>query len=158
MKPRRAALNRRTQLARTPLRRGKELRRVAAAKRTVTRQRRQADTGPGEETRTVLWSRAAGCCEVCGNPIRPGVWPGFSRHHRLPRGRGGTNHLSNLLLLCGTGTTGCHGLIETQRALAYHHGWLVHTGEDPASIPVTLHQQSTPMYLTDDGHYAGGCP
>lgn len=54
----------------------------------------------------------------------------FSVHHRKPRGMGGTKDpLScdprNLVLLCGTGTTGCHGEIESNRAEALATGWLL---------------------------------
>lgn len=42
-----------------------------------------------------------------------------SVQHRRAQGAGGTsleatNFLDNLLLICGTGTTGCHGWMETQ--------------------------------------------
>lgn len=151
-------LARRTELARTPLRRKTAMQRVAKAKRTVERQRKRYDTGPDQATRVALWERANGRCEVCGLPIAMDRWPGYSRHHRLPRGRGGHNRLSNLLLLCGTGTTGCHGLIESQRALAYGNGWLVHTGDEPTEIPVELAKHLEAMYLTDDGDYAPGAP
>jgi hypothetical protein len=134
------------------------MQRVAKAKRTVRKQRRRYDTGPDAAMKARLWERAMGRCEVCGMPVAPDRWPGFSRHHRLPRGRGGENRLSNLLLLCGSGTTGCHGLLESQRVLAYANGWLVHTGEDPAGIPVDLAAHGQPLYLTDDGDYAEGSP
>ena len=46
-----------------------------------------------------------------------------SVQHRRARGAGGTSleathFLDNLLLLCGTGTTGCHGWVETQERAA----------------------------------------
>lgn len=42
---------------------------------------------------------------------------------------------SNLLVICGSGTTGCHGYVESHRAEAYQNGWLVKRGFDPASVP-----------------------
>jgi hypothetical protein len=53
-----------------------------------------------------------------------------SLHHRLPRRMGGTSDprsydSRNLVLVCGTGTTGCHGEIESYRALSYDTGWLI---------------------------------
>lgn len=36
-----------------------------------------------------------------------------SVHHRLPRSRGGTHDLANLVALCGDGTRGCHGWAES---------------------------------------------
>ena len=40
------------------------------------------------------------------------------------------------LQLCGSGTTGCHGWVHAHPARAYRLGYLVHTGKDPATIPV----------------------
>ena len=62
------------------------------------------------------------------------------------------NSPANLLLLCGTGTSGCHGLVETQRALAVEHGWLVPRPTDPASVPVLLFFGDR-VYLTPNGTY-----
>lgn len=45
-------------------------------------------------------------CVVCGDSASP------SQHHVLPRGQGGDDDDANLVTLCGSGTTGCHGLIE----------------------------------------------
>lgn len=58
-----------------------------------------------------------------------------SVHHRLPRRMGGTrnpriNDPRNLILLCGTGTTGCHGWVETHRLTASVDGWLLGTLDD----------------------------
>lgn len=64
-------------------------------------------------------------------------------HHRLPRGMGGSNskagrarteRASNLVVLCGSGTTGCHGWVEANRHAAYLSGWLVHREDDPATV------------------------
>ena len=102
--------------------------------------------------------------ELCGVPVamidddgRTTPIAAYSIHHRQPRGMGGTddpaaNSPANLLLLCGTGTTGCHGLVETQRALAVEHGWLVPHSTDPASVPVLLFFGDR-VYLTTDGRY-----
>ena len=43
----------------------------------------------------------------CGKPSATG-------HHVVARGRGGDDVLANILPLCGSGTTGCHGLIENE--------------------------------------------
>ena len=58
-----------------------------------------------------------------------------SVHHRKPRGMGGTsdlrcNDIRNLVLLCGTGTTGCHGWVESNRASAREDGWLIASFDD----------------------------
>lgn len=159
---RRTALARRTELARTPLRRKKVATRVAAAKRRVERQRRQRDTGPDQATKALLWERAKGRCEICGRDVNGAP---FSRHHRRPRGMGGTtvdwiNDITNLLLLCGSATSpnGCHRMVESDRARAIEAGWLVPMGYQPAEVPVYIRPEISmhAVYLTTDGRYAEG--
>lgn len=81
----------------------------------------------------------------------------MSVHHRRPRRMGGTtdpavNTPANLAILCGSGTTGCHGEIESRRTDAYADGWLLHAGQDPVDVPVRL--RGGPMiFLTADGGY-----
>lgn len=41
----------------------------------------------------------------CGKPSATG-------HHVIARGKGGDDVLANIVPHCGSGTTGCHGLIE----------------------------------------------
>jgi len=57
-------------------------------------------------------------------------WGPLSTQHRVARGMGGTRWLginlpSNLLTLCGSGTTGCHGWVESHPEWAQAHGWSV---------------------------------
>lgn len=66
-----------------------------------------------------------------------------SRHHRVPRGMGGSDDpdqhsLDRLLLLCGDGVAFCHGWVESYRERARARGLLVNRDEDPASVPVEL--------------------
>jgi hypothetical protein len=49
-----------------------------------------------------------------------------------------TNSPSNVLLLCGSGTTGCHGWVESHRAEAYDLGLLVHKWQRPDDVPAKL--------------------
>jgi hypothetical protein len=72
---------------------------------------------------------------VCWTPLFV-----FNLHHRRPRGMGGSkdpriNDPANLLALCGSGTTGCHGLIESYRERSYEHGWLLRHGWDAELTP-----------------------
>jgi hypothetical protein len=48
------------------------------------------------------------------------------------------NGYDNLVTLCGSGTTGCHGWVEKNRRIAYALGWLVPSWADPTSWPIRL--------------------
>ena len=68
-----------------------------------------------------LVDRAEGRCELrhlftCAGQLH--------RHHRLRRSHGGTNELSNLLLVCDRH----HRYIHAEPAIAYAQGWLVRSG------------------------------
>jgi hypothetical protein len=109
-------------------------------------------TGPSRATRAEVMLRAGNCCERCGVPVAD--VPG-SVHHRQARGMGGTkdpttNAAPNLALLCGTGTTGCHGHIESERTEAKKDGWLVSKWEDPETVP--LRDIYGHRFLFDEGH------
>ncbi|WP_300733750.1 hypothetical protein [Pseudomonas sp.] len=99
---------------------------------------------PGEVVR-LMWGRAFASCESCGRGL---VWERrgwqWSAHHRDPRGMGGSSDpalgaASNGLILCGHGTSGCHGLVESRRAAALAAGLLVGPGARAADVPVTLY-------------------
>ena len=86
-------------------------------------------------TRPEVLARANYVCELCYGPLAQ-----MSLHHRRPRGMGGTkapwiHDHENLLALCGSGTTGCHGYVESRRADAYEFGWLVRSGMTPHTTP-----------------------
>src|SRR5215207_9270908 len=95
-------------------------------------------------------------CQRCGRNI---VDFPSSLHHRIPRQMGGSkssagsavvDRVAGLVRICGTGTTGCHGTVESYRAEAYETGWLVHRNEDPSSIPL-MRLDGTEFFLTDEG-------
>jgi hypothetical protein len=143
-------LSRKTPLtAKTPLRnrvglsRGTRLSSGRISKGTkrselVERKPAPKDTGPTRQVRHTVKARAAMCCERCSVPVA--AMP-HEVHHRRPRGAGGssrpdTNLPSNLVLLCGTSTSGCHGFCESERDAAREEGFLVRQGADPALQPV----------------------
>lgn len=127
---------------------------------TLRSKRRKSSTRPApafrlEESRQVVLERALWRCEagiVCDEVElfgRP-----YSVHHRRPRGMGGTrrdetNAPANLLALCGTGTTGCHGWIESNRSSALDAGFLLTQTAEPTSEPVL--RRGVAVYLTNDG-------
>lgn len=105
-----------------------------------------------ERARRIIIERAGRCCERCGRYAEGG-----SIHHRTPRGMGGSRDplistVPNGVLLCGSGTSGCHGWVETHRAEARADGWLVPRGVDPATVPVR-HVHFGLVYLDPDGMY-----
>jgi hypothetical protein len=93
-----------------------------------------------QATMALLQGRSGGRCECCGALAT-------NTHHRRPRGMGGsrdprTNQASNLVRLCGSGTTGCHGAIESNRDHFRDMGFLVRQGVDPAAVPILLRRPS----------------
>lgn len=78
---------------------------------------------------------------------------GWSIQHRKKRSVGGGSGLSNLLTLCGSGTTGCHGWCETWPQKAEEVGWAVPSWADPARWPVRHHLHGW-VLLDDAGLWA----
>lgn len=111
------------------------LRRTAMKRATVR------GSGIPADVRQAVLLRDEGICQRCG------AWCAnvpSSVHHRLPRRMGGRSGLAliasydmaNLVLLCGSGTTGCHSDVEHDRNQARDDGWLVYETEDPAAVPI----------------------
>ena len=125
-------------------------------RRKTRRSPRPTPTFRLEQSRQIVLERAFWRCEVaitCGGVELFGRL--YSVHHRRPRGMGGsrqddTSSPSNLLAVCGSGTTGCHGWIESNRAHAIDAGWLLLQTSTPAIEPV-LYRDGTAVYLTPDG-------
>lgn len=91
----------------------------------------------GDEVRFAVFSRANYRCEKC---YGMGDTFGWSVHHRVPRRMGGSRdanlHLpANLILLCGSGVTGCHGWVESNRDKARNYGFLLYRVESAQEIP-----------------------
>lgn len=63
----------------------------------------------------------------------------------------GINLPSNLLTLCGSGTTGCHGWIEHHPTYAEDHGWSVRQHERLTVAAVPVWTWRGWQYLEDDG-------
>jgi hypothetical protein len=96
------------------------------------------DTGPSDETRQLVIARDAETCQWCGKPIRDHGF-GYSLQHRVARGMGGTsdpaiNSPANLVLVGGSGTTDCHGYIESHPNEARERGFRVDRDTDPADV------------------------
>lgn len=103
--------------------------------------------------------RDLGCCARCGRHVahleRGVAW---SVHHRRPRGMGGAgadwiNRAANGLVLCGSGTTGCHGWVEKHRDRARELGFLVPRGVLRADEVSIVHAVLGHVLLTDEGGF-----
>ncbi|WP_116044013.1 HNH endonuclease [Amycolatopsis palatopharyngis] len=96
-----------------------------------------------KKCRSLVERRSNGLCEICGQHV------GETMHHRKREGQGGPWLPSNVLYLCGDGTTGHHGMVTNTRAVYYQAGWCVESWEDPHKRAVLLHHGF--VWLTDDG-------
>lgn len=105
----------------------------------------------------VVEERDYRCCAWCGRPITGTRSVDWSLHHRRPRGMGGdrrpeTHGAANQILLHGSGTTACHGLVESSRALSFERGFLVpKNGVQTPSQFAIEHAVHGLCYLRDDG-------
>jgi hypothetical protein len=96
--------------------------------------------------RDLLYLRSERMCERCG--LRPAT----NAHHRRAAGR--VWDVWNLLDLCGSGTTGCHGFVTCgEVALAKRYGWVVRREHDPLWTPALIATRHGLRwcYLTRDG-------
>lgn len=104
------------------------------------------------KVRAALHERAQHCCERCG------LHGATNAHHRRNQSQGGPDTLSNLMLLCGSGTTRCHGFVTQNPAFAMALGWTVPRSPvlEPADVAVwrfdlTVGRQVL-VKLDDDGN------
>jgi hypothetical protein len=112
---------------------------------------------PSLDTVARVLARAGWGCERCGVDLQGARGSGWSIHHRRPRGMGGTrrpdtNSPANLLAVCGSGNTACHGEIESNRAHAQENGWLVPQVLNPAEVAVLICGERW-RYLNELGDY-----
>ena len=99
------------------------------------------NTGPDAATVALVFARDDSRCARCGQAITGIRGLDWSVQHRRARGAGGTrredtNSPAALILLCGSGTTLCHGHVERFRVEAREFGWAVRQSDDPAVMPV----------------------
>lgn len=111
-------------------------------------------SGPTKEVRRLVIARDLNRCQWCGRHVRTDSgW--YSLQHRRARGMGGskdkaTNQPANLILVHGTGTTECHGFIESQPAQAIGRGFRIAAAADPAKVPY-MDWTGREWMLTNDG-------
>jgi hypothetical protein len=150
--------------ARTPLVRKKPMprqsrrrRREVAAEAGVLSAQPRRTPAPRrftEATRRLIYARDEKCCVRCGIYIPSAPWSG-SAQHRCARGMGGTTvawrqRPANGILLCGSGTTGCHGWVEAHGRAAEACGWRLEHGELTADRWPVLYASLGEIRLLDD--------
>lgn len=99
--------------------------------------------------RAKLYERAQRQCEI----VIPGICLRYANnaHHRKNQGQGGDDRLSNLLLACGSGTTGCHGWVTEHPGISKREkGWSIWRSDFALDVPVLYRGQWA--RLSDDGH------
>lgn len=98
---------------------------------------------------SIVRERAGGRCEAAIDNVCLGEHD--TTHHRRKPGR--ISVPSNLLAVCGDGTIGCHGWIESHPEWAMEEGlWVSHT-EDPATVSAHMRWENLRSWyvLEDDG-------
>lgn len=116
----------------------------------MTTAKRRQSTKRMHEGRVALEERCNGLCEKCGRPLPVGDG-GYRAedHHRKLRTRQGSDGLSNRMLV----HSGCHnqhrGSIHDNPNEATEAGWMVHSWDDPADIPLLY--MGRRALLADDG-------
>lgn len=88
------------------------------------------NTNPRSGTVRQVRERDQWACAKCGAALYRHLRYPLSTQHRVARGMGGTrwpgiNRPGNLITLCGSGTTGCHGWIEAHPDWSQAHGYSV---------------------------------
>jgi 5-methylcytosine-specific restriction endonuclease McrA len=104
-------------------------------------------SGPTDLTRQAVLRRDGGACVACGRVValddgdRMRPIDTYSLQHRTARGMGSRSVLNgptNLLVMCGTGTTQCHGYTEAHPDWARERGYRVDTWDSPDTVPVVV--------------------
>lgn len=90
----------------------------------------------------LVTARDRGACVRCGDHA-----PLMSRDHRQERSRQGQTVVENLQLLCGTGTTGCHGWKTQNPAAALEQGYGCPSWADPAEWPARRLVNGIPTWV-----------
>jgi hypothetical protein len=134
--------------------------------RTAARKSRSSATGPSPRTRKLVLERDGYRCVICGISIIGRI---YSLHHRRNRASGGSrrpaiNSPVNLITVCGSGVSLCHGKItrNVDRILAIAKGWVVLVNgtpecTDPALIPVQVAWLGK-RWATPDGRWSETAP
>ena len=106
-------------------------------------------TGFSPIVRHTISERSGGICEV---QVACEGAPASTRHHRRPRGAGGTrrpetNQAANGVDICSAD----HDFVESNRQTALLYGWLVPQAKTPSEVP--MYRRHEWVMLSDSGGY-----
>lgn len=76
------------------------------AAQVPAKKQRRTDASPARKAE--IREKKCAACRLCGATV------GVNAHHLIPRSLGGLWTESNIVGLCGSGTTGCHGSVEAR--------------------------------------------
>lgn len=85
-----------------------------------------------------------------GQCIRCGYEGELNFHHRKLRRHAPKDEVhnpENVIMLCGSGTTGCHGWVHSNPRESYRLGWMVRSWDRPEKAPCLY--VDTLYYLLD---------
>lgn len=105
----------------------------------------------------LVLERDGHACVRCGKPNTGQRGWDWSIQHRVARGAGGSSRPeisspANLIVLCGSATTGCHLYAESRTTEGRENGWWLWRNTDPESVAVLLYDGRR-VFLTADGRY-----
>jgi hypothetical protein len=89
-----------------------------------------------KKCREIVLERSQGLCERCGRRAY------LTIHHRKKRSHRGEWSLTNCVAVGGSGTTGCHGWIESHPNDAHAIGFHCRPWESAEEIPILLYGKS----------------
>lgn len=103
--------------------------------------------------REIVSHRSEGFCERCCRNGR------LTMHHRKKRGQGGLWAPENIVAVCGSGVTGCHGWIEHHPDRAAAEGFHVRPWFDPSVVMIRYRLSHWALLLPDGTvKYCEGTP
>jgi len=119
---------------------------------TPAKAKRRTDTGPDAATHDAVCERDQYSCCLCGGGVGDRRGIDYSVHHRKLRSQGVDNSLPNLILLCGSGSTGCHQAVHAKPKWAREFGgWILKGSDDAATYPVLVEKADRWVLLTPGG-------
>lgn len=123
--------------------------------------KRPRETGPTPTTVALVGERDGWACASCGRSVLGGVRGlDWCCQHRIARAAGGSrrpelNLPMNLLILCGSAVTGCHGRVEQRGTDDLAAGfWLRQWTDGRPTAPgehAVRHARHGWVWLDDDG-------